>query len=183
MVFRISLVLALFWILFSGSVFVQTESDLRIKIEEKNREIERLEREIKEYQGSLSEVEAKSKTLKSEIARVEREIKNLNSQISLTQKKIQKKEFEIKDLGSQITQAEISIKGLKNALSSNLRKLNEAEALSAIEVILTYKNISDFWGTIEENQKLSLSINQNVNTLNDTKIFLDKKKGEAEGVR
>src|SRR3989344_704980 len=117
------------------------------------------------------------------ITRVEGEIKNLNSQISLTQKKIQKKEFEIKDLGSQITQAEISIKGLKNALSSNLRKLNEAEALSAIEVILTYKNISDFWGTIEENQKLSLSINQNVNTLNDTKIFLDKKKGEAEGVR
>jgi len=183
MVFRISLVLALFWILFSGSVFGQTESDLRIKIEEKNREIERLEREIKEYQGSLSEVEAKSKTLKSEIARVEREIKNLNSQISLTQKKIQKKEFEIKDLGSQISQAEISMQSLKNALSRNLRKLNEAEAINSFEIIFVYKNISDFFGALEENQKLSLSINQSVSDINDTKTFLSGKKNEAEEAR
>ena len=175
MAIRLFLIFALFLILFSSPTFAQNESDLRAKIEEKNKEIERLEREIKEYQGSLGEVEVKSKTLKSEIARVEAEIKNLNSQISLTQKKIQKKEFEIKDLGSQITQSEISIKNFKNALSHNLRKLNEAEALSAIEVIFTYRNISDFLGALEENQKLNLAINQSVNELNDSKTFLSGK--------
>lgn len=177
---RFILISALFLILFSNSTFGQTDGDLKAKIEEKNKEIERLEREIKEYQGSLGEVEAKSKTLKSEITRVEQEVKNLNSQISLTQNKIQKKELEIKDLRSKITESEIFLKNLKSALSSNLRKLNEAEAMSAFEVVFTYRNISDFFGALEENQKLSLSIEESVNNLNDTKVFLSDKKIEAE---
>ena len=54
------------------------------------------------------------------------------------QTEIAQKEFEIKDLGSQISQAEISMQSLKNALSRNLRKLNEAEAINSFEIIFSF---------------------------------------------
>lgn len=173
-------ILTLFLAIFFSPVFAQTEGDLSAKIEEKNREIERLEREIKEYQENLGKIGAKSQTLKSEISRVENEIKNLNSQISLTQKKIQKKEFEIKDLSKKIEDAEILSQNLKNALKNNLRKLHEAEALNALELLFAYKNISEFFGVLEESQKLSFSIEATLLEIRETKNFLNEKKEDAE---
>src|SRR3989344_9097176 len=125
MVTRLFLIPALFLAILANPVFAQTDSDLKAKIDEKNKEIERLEKEIKEYQGSLGEVEAKSQTLKSEIARIEKEIKNLNSQISLTEKKIQKKELEISSLGKEISQKEVLLLEQKETLARSLRELNE----------------------------------------------------------
>lgn len=181
---RISiLVLVIFLTNFWSPAFGQSEGDLKVKIDEKNREIDRLEREIKEYQVNLGKVEAKSQTLKSEIIRVESEIKNLNFQISLTEKKISKKKLEIKDLSLKIEDAEVSLQGLKNTLSSNLRRLIEAEAISAFELLFLYGNISDFFDVLEESQKLSSSIEVNLKELNDTKNFLSEKKQEAETTR
>lgn len=177
---RLILIPALFLTLFYSSAFGQSDRDLKAKIDEKNKEIEKLEEEIHQFQKNLSEIEAKSNTLSNEIKRTDLEIKNLNLQLSLTQKKIQKEEFEIKDLGSKIGEAEISLSKLKSALSLNLRKLNEAEAMSGVEVLFTYRNISDFFEAFEESQKLSLSIEESVNDLNDTKTFLSNKKNKSE---
>lgn len=183
MIIRLFLISALFWGAVLGSpLFAQTET-LKTKIDEKNREIDRLEREIKEYQTNLGKIEVKSQTLKSEIVRVENEIKNLNFQISLTEKKISKKELEIKDLSFKIEDAEVSSQGLKNTLSLNLRRFNEAEAINAFELFFLYRHISDFFDILEESQKLSSSIEVNLKELNDTKNFLSKKKQEAETTR
>lgn len=177
--FRIVLISTLFFTFFSFS-FAQNEGDLRAKIEEKNKEIERLEQEIKEYQQNLGKIGERFRTLKSEILRVENEIKNLNSQISLTQKKIQKKELEIKDLSGKIRDTEISLQNLKNTLAKNLQKLNEAESFNALEILFSYRNISGFFGVLEESQKLNSSIGNNVIELQNTKAFLNEKKEEAE---
>lgn len=179
MISKIVLVLALF-LSFWSPLFAIDEMDLKAKIDQKNKEIERLEREIKEYQDNLSKISAKSQTLKSEISRIENEVKNLNSKISLTQKKIQKKELEINDLSEEIGEAEISLFELKSALSKNLRWLYEAEAFNTIEILFSFRNISDFFGVLEENQKLSSSIESTVLDLQNTKVFLSEKKEKAE---
>ena len=179
MALRFTLILALFLAIFTFPAIAQNEEGFKAKIEEKNKEIERLELEIKEYQENLGKIGAKTQTLKSEITRVEQEIKNINSQITLTQNKIQKKELEIKDLSGKIGDAEVSLMSLKNALSINLRKLREAEAISALELLFKYKNISDFFVILEENKKLSSSIEAGFFELQNTKDFLSEKKDSA----
>ena len=180
MVIRLSLILALFLAILVNPVFAQTENDLKAKIDEKNKEIERLEKEIKEFQGSLGEVEAKSQTLKSEIARIEKEIKNLNSQISLTEKKIQKKELEIGSLGTEISQKEALLLEQKETLARSLRELNEMESQNLIELLLVYENLSEFFDIIESNQKLNSSIKESVEVLKETKDTLEEEKTKAQ---
>ena len=175
-----ALTLALFLAMLANPVFAQIDSDLKAKIDEKNKEIERLEKEIKEYQGSLGEVEAKSQTLKSEIFRVEKEIKNLNSQISLTENKIQKKELEIGSLGTEISQKEVLLLEQKETLARNLRELNEMESQNLIELLLVYENLSEFFDIIESNQKLNFSIKESVEVLKETKDTLEEEKTKAQ---
>ena len=183
MIIRLFLILALFSAILANPVFAQTENDLKAKIDEKNKEIERLEKEIKEYQENLGEVEAKSQTLKSEISRIEKEIKNLNSQISLTENKISKKEFEISSLGKEISQKEILLMEQKEALARSLRELNEMESQNLIEMLLVYDNLSEFFDIIESNQKLNSSIKESVETLKEIKNTLAKEKTKAQEAR
>ncbi|MEK7503121.1 MAG: peptidoglycan DD-metalloendopeptidase family protein [Patescibacteria group bacterium] len=183
MVTRLLLILSLFWAILANQAFAKAENDLKAKIDEKNKEIERLELEIKEYQENLGEAEAKTQTLKSEITRIEKEIKNLNSQISLTEKKIQKKELEITSLGTEISQKEALLLEQKEALAKSLRELNEMESQNLLEMLLSYDNLSDFFDVIEDNQKLNSSIKESVEVLKTTKNTLAQEKTKAQEAR
>lgn len=183
MIIRLLLIVALFLAVSVNSAFAQTENDLKAKIDEKNNEIERLEKEIKEYQENLGEIEVKSKTLKSEISRIEKETKNLNSQISLTEKRMQKKELEIGSLGMEISQKEILILEHKKTLAKSLRELNEVESQNLIEMLLSHDNLSEFFDIIENNQKLNSSIGKSVEILKETKNELAEEKIKAQKAR
>lgn len=183
MAIRLFFISALFLAILGSTAFAQSEGDLKFKIDEKTKEIQRLENEIKEYQGNLGEAAVKSQTLKSEIARIESEIKRLNLQISLTEKKISKKELEIESLGSEISQKETFLSQQKEALAKSLRELNEIESQNLIETFLIYDNLSDFFKIIENNQKLNSSIKQSVEILQETKNSLLKEKSKTQEVR
>ena len=69
----------------------ETEDELKIKIAQKNQEIQKLEEEIKNYQNGIKETSKNTQTLQNAINRLNQEIKNLNYELSLTQIKISKK--------------------------------------------------------------------------------------------
>ena len=129
-------------------VFAADEEDLKGQIEEKNKEIQQLEAEIKQYQDSIEETEETASTLKGEIKRLDNEIKKLNAGITLTQKRISKKELEIKELGKDIVAASDSIKDRQIILGKILTHLNALENESAVEAMLKYNTIADFFGEL-----------------------------------
>jgi len=85
-VFIIStLLLIVFYIPIAQSA---TVTELKNRIEDKNKEIEKIEAEIKEYEKQIANNSSKSKTLKVEIERLELTRKKLLSEITLTERKI-----------------------------------------------------------------------------------------------
>ncbi|MBI2023325.1 peptidoglycan DD-metalloendopeptidase family protein [Candidatus Giovannonibacteria bacterium] len=157
-----------------------TQNELKQRIEERNKEIQKLEEEIKQYQTSLEATSDAASSLKGEISRINGQIKNLNSQIFLAQKQISKKELEIGGLEQDISDTSLQLDERQETLKKILRKLNETESESTMEVLLKYRNISDFFGVLESFKILNDNIKNNFETLTVLKTDFEEKKTEAE---
>jgi len=164
-------------------VFAADEEDLKGQIEEKNKEIQQLEAEIKQYQDSIEETEETASTLKGEIKRLDNEIKKLNAGITLTQKRISKKELEIKELGKDIVAASDSIKDRQIILGKILTHLNALENESAVEAMLKYNTIADFFGELEKIRAINEGVRQNHDELKILKSDLEGRKQKAEAAK
>lgn len=169
--------------LFVAANGLADEGDLKSQIDQKNKEIQQLEAEIKQYQDSIDEAESAANTLKGEIKRLDTEVKKLNTQITLTQKRISKKELEIKELGQDIVATADSIKDRQIILGKMLDNLNALENESAVETILKYNTLSDFFGELEKIRVLNESVRQNYEELRVLKSDLENRKQKAETAR
>ncbi|MDP2668422.1 MAG: peptidoglycan DD-metalloendopeptidase family protein [bacterium] len=165
---------------FSVPAFGLTADDLKKQIAEKNTEIQRLEEEIKQFQGSISETQANAKTLTAAITQLNNQIKSLTSQINLTSKKISKKELEITELQSGIGEAEISMRERRQAMGMILVSLKQSEEDTVLETFLKYGTISDFFTELNNINLLNEKMRQNYNALITIKENLQTQKSGAE---
>ncbi len=157
-----------------------TEDELRQKIDSKNKEIQQLEAEIKQYQGSLAQTTKETKTLQAAVNSLNQEVKNLNYQLQLTQTKVSKKGLEIDQLNNSI-QDTIQLQTQQQVtLTEMLKQLNEIDSKSPIETFFDYNTLSAFFDAVEKNKMLESSVNDLFDTLNTTKQKLAEQKGEAE---
>ena len=183
LIFKTIGVAALLALVFIAPVFAADENDLKNQIEQKNKEIQQLETEIKRYQESIEEAESTTNTLKGEIKRLDNEVKKLNAQISLTEKRISKKELEIKELGKNITDTSASIKNRQVALAKILEGLNARESEGILAALLKYDTMSDFFDELERIKSLNESIHENYEELKTLKLSLEDRKQKAEAAR
>ena len=161
----------------------QTISELKTQIDEKNKDIAKLEAEIKAYQGNIDEAETTAKTLQGEIKRLDNAIKQLNAQVSLTQQKIAKKELEIKGLDLDINDVSISILARKNELSKTIEILGKTELEDPISKFFKYQSISAFFSELEKIEALEKNITSVHDKLVGLKSDLETKKGAAEDAK
>ena len=171
--------------LLSYAVFAHatSEEELRAKIADRNKEIERLEQEIKQYQAGVEGTAAAAKGLQAEINRLNQEIKGLNSQISLTKTKIDKKNLEIEDISHDITDTTSTLVSQEAALAESLRRLREIESQSVFEIFMRYPSVSGFFDAIEQNKNLEASIAETYKKLTATRDHLQKQKSTTESTK
>ncbi len=165
---------------FGLHVSAVTEDDLRAQIDIKNKAIEKLEREIKQFQAGVEGTAATARNLQAEIKKLNQEIGGLNQQITLTRTKIDKKNLEIKDLSNGITSTTEILVTEEAAIADALRKLNEIESQNAFEIFLTYSSISAFFDAIEQNKALEASIADTYKKVTATREQLQNKKLATE---
>src|SRR3989344_8067531 len=168
---------------FSFNARAVEENALRQQIDDRNKEILKLEEEIKKYQSNLDETETTAKTLNQEIARLNAEIKRLNSSISLTQKKISKKVLEIKQLSLDIKDTAATAEERRSAMGVLLQRLREQESQSSLEILLTNKTVSEFFDTLESIKQFDNSVRKNFEELKTLKTDLETQKSKAEAAR
>ncbi|MEK7071468.1 MAG: peptidoglycan DD-metalloendopeptidase family protein [Patescibacteria group bacterium] len=154
----------------------QTAKELNNKIEEKNLEIERLEKEIKIYQQELGELGVEKNSLSSSIKQLDITKKKLNADISITQNKIDKTNLKIQGLGSQINTKEESITGAQDAIALGIREMNDSDLASVAETILSENDFTDIWNNIDN----IVTVRERVR---DKIIELKQVKGELEDTR
>jgi murein DD-endopeptidase MepM/ murein hydrolase activator NlpD len=153
-----------------------TESELRSRINERNDEIAKLEKEIAVYQETLSHTEEKSQTLQGEVVRITTQIKKLSTDIRLTQNRIHATELQIEELDEEISNQEQQIYIQRNALAETLQTMQQSDAYSLIEVLLQNKRISDFFGHLEDMQSLEESIHDDLENLRGLKTLLEEER-------
>ena len=151
--------------------------DLQSKILERSNEVKELEREIEKYQGEFNAAVGQGKTLGNALKTLDVTKKKLDTDIRLTEKKIDKTALTIAALTVDIGRTEESVKKNNTALAEIIRKLNDLESQSFVEIFFARETFSAFWNDVQGLEQFQKSIGQKTETLLSFKKDLEEKKG------
>lgn len=131
------------------SAMAQTARELKSKINQKDADIAKLEKEIAEYQVELNNLEKQKSTLSGVIKELDLTKKKLGTDIAITQKKIDKTNLTIQGLNGDIGSKEDSIANNIDSISLGVRKISEFEESSTLEMILSENDFATIWNDID----------------------------------
>lgn len=157
--FVLSLVLATCYLLLASSVSAQmTEAEIQEQEAKWRAELEATEREIAQWEAVLKET-------KQGTASLERDAKVLQARINEAKAFIRQRQIQIEQLtrdislkNKTIAELEEKIARGKESLASILRSTNEIDTYSIAEVLLSNKNISNFFEDIDNYDSIKKSL-------------------------
>jgi len=129
--------------------------DLKSKIDERNKIIQDLEKEISQYQTQVEKTSAQGTSLKSKIAALELTRKKLSAEVKVIENKIARATLSIQELNIQISDTALTIKRELSAIAGTLEQTNEEESNSLVETLLNYRSISSFLDRVESLSELN----------------------------
>ncbi len=149
-------------ILLFSSFLVHTSNVLAITQEEQEaiwrEELAQTEKDIANWQAILNSTKANTASLQQEAA-------VLNAKIKKAQAFIKQRNIEIAKLDASIKQKTDTIVGLEaqiekghDSLAQLLRKTNEIDKFSLPEIMLSNKNISDFFADVDSFQTIKIAL-------------------------
>jgi len=177
-------------IFFGGSIiYAQVLSSDVVNIREKlKRDLEALETEIKGVETQIDGKRKESASLGRDIAifdakikKAKLEIKAINLSISALQDKIFDKQESINTIVSKVDREKLS-------LAESVRALAEYDDVSVLEVMLSYKRMSDFLGDVDAVDTVQRALQGSFDVLRETKRdeevardeFIDRKRERSE---
>ena len=164
------------------ALYAQSVDELRGKIDEQQQSIQELEAEIEQYEQELVEIGAEKQTLQSAVRELDVSRQKVNANITLAQRKINSSSATIAELESDINEKESRIANNQHALAETLRRMDEAESASFIEILLNSDNISSVWTGVETIQQFQVVVQNEVVTLGEQReeLLTLKTQSEAE---
>ncbi|MDO8604841.1 MAG: peptidoglycan DD-metalloendopeptidase family protein [bacterium] len=151
----------------------QTIADLEQKIATQTNAIQKLEAEIAQYQGDLTTLATKKKTLKNAIATLELTRKKLETDIKITQTKVDTTDMKIRQLGSEISYKEDELNARRQSLREALRIIQESDERSLVHVAFSNQSFSGFWNDLDTLEQFSAGVNENVELIKQLKAGLE----------
>ncbi len=133
--------------------------------------INRLNKEIQQYQDAANSKHEEANTLKGAIAEID-------SEIAVAQKALDLTSSQIADNNDQIDKANQELDRQKSILKDNLKIIYKQGEVSPIEIIASSKNLSDFVSQQEYYSAIKDKIDQNLKKIDELKKELDQKKAE-----
>ena len=157
----------------------QTATEIQNKIEEKDSEIRKLEKEIAAYQSELEGLGKQKSSLQGEIRGLDLTRKKLNADISVTENKIAKTNLKISDLTLDIGDKETSITTNLSSISTGIQNMNELEERSLVATILSDEDFSTIWNNVDNMITVRENLRENITILRETKTVLEDTRTET----
>ncbi len=154
----VCVLLCLVYLLSGAPALADTADEIRTKIEEQQRKIAELEKEIAAYESTLGELGKNKATLTNEIARLDTSRKKLGADIRVTQDKITSANLEIERLGGEIGLRETSIAIGRRGIEQALRSLQRHGDLTLIEQYFSEDSVEGYWEDADLLQTLERTI-------------------------
>lgn len=161
-------------------VSAQTADELQRMIEERNRNIEQLNKEIKLYEDLADKTSQEAKTLQSAIKVLEQNANALGLDIKKTSSKIDVTNLDIKKISLSIHGSEEKIDRYKEGLSASIREISRKEDTGLVESFLGSESLSSMLAEIEDQLSFNQSIKRQVDELNAEKNQLEESKKSQE---
>lgn len=161
----------------------QAQTDVSAREAQLRAELEKVEREIAAQQAILATEEAKAATYKGDIA-------ILNAKIREAELKIQAKNIAIAALGRDIESKTYTIKELEQKIEKNkeslaelIRKTNELDEYSVVEIALSNKNLSDFFADIDSFDSIKVSMQDSFSQIRQNKESTETERDQLDDKR
>lgn len=158
----------------------ETLEELKQSIEERGKEIGRLEEAAKKFRAEITVQQGRAKTLQGELARIDRLIRGLKNDITLTERKVGAKNLEIGALGGEIAEKQESVERLQSGIGATLRALWHRDEEPLVVVIAKRPRLSDFLQELDQFSALQSKMLRSIDALRAFRKELEEKKGEAE---
>ncbi len=157
--------------------------DLKAKIEERNKVIADLEKEISQYQAEVEKTGTEAKSLKNAISKLELTRKKLSAEIKVLQNKISSATLTIDKLGLEISDSQKNIDRKLHAMRETFRLSDMEESNSFVETIFNYPRLSTFLDKTQNLAEVNRSLKEALTNVRALKKDLEEKKAEAQGKR
>jgi peptidoglycan hydrolase CwlO-like protein len=163
---------------FSFTLHAQTDVEEAIlkREAELKAELAATEVEIAQWQGVIEEK-------RTEAASLSRDAALLNAKIKEAQLVIKARNLAIERLGEDITDKEETIEELlvkiekgKESIAQIIRKTNEIDSYSVIEMVLSSKDLSEFFKDIDSFDSVNKDLERHFNEIRETKNLTEKEK-------
>lgn len=181
--FKFSILLATgYWLLATPFTFAEeinfgAVADKKTQLEQ---ELKKIEEQINTYRGVIQEKQKQSTTL-------ERDIAIFSAKIEKIKLEIKARDMRISQLSEGIGQRATTIGTLtekmgkeKDSLGELLRRTNEMDSASLVEIVLGKDDLSDFFSEEQSFESIQQSIQNSVVEIKGTKEQTEKEKADLE---
>ncbi|MDE2233648.1 MAG: peptidoglycan DD-metalloendopeptidase family protein [Patescibacteria group bacterium] len=164
----------------SRFAYAQTTNDLQSKINQRNTDIQALEKEIAGYQRQIDDLSGQADTLAAAVKSLDLTQKKLQADISVTENKIAAKTYEIEQLSSQISDKEGAISDDRRIIANSLALINQKSDSSVVEIILGSDSVASAWNSLDQLGTVQSSLVNRINDLLAAKTDLETNKVASE---
>lgn len=180
-IMRKKIILSIFLIL--ALIQSASFSHAQVTIEERNR----LEAELRQLEAEIAQKQNELKNQKGQSASLNKEISVLKTQIEKSKLNIKAKNLQITKISGQIDEKEGHIAELeerigqqRSSLAQLIRKTNELDNTNLIHLLLSGKNISDFYSDTDSFSSVKKALRQTVLAVKEVKAQTEDQKMELE---
>ncbi len=140
-------------------------------------ELGKIEEQIVQYEKDISKTEKEKKTLQNQINTLKKKIEKLNLQIYQSSIMVKDLGYQVKDTEGSIDQTSIKIKDSRVKLANILQIIHEEDQRSLVEVLLSEKELSDFFDNLMALEALNSKSQELLEDVKNLKVDLENQKG------
>ncbi len=157
--------------------------DLQNEINQKQAQIQELEKQIAQYNQLVQTTKTQGATLKAEITRMQNQINKLEAEVRLTQTKISQTSLKIKGLTSDISTQNIELERQRSNLMEIIQALDDYDQSSPLALFLSSGNFSDVLSQVQYVSNLQSGIQEKLQSIRETKAQLETQKTQNESYK
>ena len=161
-----TLILAVFFVfgfVVTDTVFAQLDPALiEARKSALENELKEYEKQVEEYQNLVSEKQKEGESLKRDIEILNTKIASAKLAIKARNISIEKLSLEINQKSKNISSLSLEIENAKLVLGDFLRKINENDNFSPIELAIVYQDVSVFFDEMESLNKMQDSLQESL---------------------
>lgn len=153
----------------------QSVDELNAKIKDQQSKILELDKQIEEQRQKVMQAGAEKSGVQSVINQLEASRKKIQSSISQTQAEIKESELTIQKLGLEINKKEENIDENQSIIGKSLRRINQLQSTSLLEILLTTDSTSDFWDHVSRLESFNKEVKAKILSLRIINLELKEK--------